>query len=248
MARGRTLFHFSAADRPGTGLHRKFVDTPHAGEERSRLKYRADGTVDPSSAAVHFYTPGRRPEVRVSGGFLHTVRGQFNILNLDGPEYAAFKLQAKATGPALLAKIRKQFDGIERDGFVQLFRDVAPGQIASAEPVTPELRCTLRENGLPREEAPQFLPRSGPGREEAPGRPEHGGPPHHAEPGIFGPVAAQGVKALAIALLRGHHRDHVAGKQARPEPQVRRRDLPHRGEKGELPRTQRVRHLGSGAV
>lgn len=158
-----TYYHFSA--EPRGQLERRFAGTGKAGQERSRFRNLEDGTLDPESAAVHFYTAGAKPEPDVLGGgkglrYMHKVESDWSLLETTSQDARVLFEEAKrraaklAGGDPLLefSKLVKEagYDGIVQDGMVQVYADVAGDLITSVEDIDIDDRLRFIKEGLPK--------------------------------------------------------------------------------------------------
>lgn len=156
----RTFWHFSVADPTTEGLKREFAGTGATGQERRRFRTK-DGKLDPDSAMVHLYVPGKRPEYQVLGRAkrLLQLNTDLRLIDTRGPEHAKLMKQIMDEGiieqdkilAEYLKRIREQgYDGIiDSDrGMAQVYRDILPEEIAESKELTYSMRRKLQK-GLP---------------------------------------------------------------------------------------------------
>ncbi len=157
---GRTtrLVRLTREDRSAEGLFVRFSATgPAAGRERARII--KDGVVDLAQAGINLYRSGRRGEFVVLSqtNFLSVIEGNFNLLSKRHPDWAAVRAEMRErTGGefdyGVFIAVAKEHgfegyieteEGQPTEGFVTLWRDIAPEEIISTEKLTPERKREL---------------------------------------------------------------------------------------------------------
>lgn len=135
-----TLFHYSREDRTSTGLKRDFAGTAGAGEERRSFEYDKEGKLNTETVPVHAYMYGAKKESMVPGNVLHKIEAELNVLDVGSNKYREIlskaRVEAERTGRPMLAMARaiakeEGYDALasERDGIVQILRDVKPEEL-----------------------------------------------------------------------------------------------------------------------
>lgn len=135
-----TLFHYSREDRSGSGLSRGFAGTAGAGEEKRSFEYDKEGRLIPESTPIHAYMYGSKKESMVPGNVLHKIEADLNVIDVGSKKYgeilAEASVEAAVTGRPKLAlaraiALRQGYDALssERDGIVQILRDVKPEEL-----------------------------------------------------------------------------------------------------------------------
>ena len=140
-----TLFHYSREDRTETGLKREFAGTAGAGEERRAFEYDKEGRLNAETAPVHAYMYGAKKESMIPGNVLHKIEAELNVLDVGSDKYREIlskaREEAERTGRPMLAMARALakeagYDALssERDGVVQILRDVRPDELSVVKP------------------------------------------------------------------------------------------------------------------
>ncbi|MHC4700744.1 MAG: LPD38 domain-containing protein [Planctomycetota bacterium] len=155
-----TYWHFSTGDRTDTGLLREFAGTGAAGREASRFR-KVKGKLDPESAAIHLYLPGAMAERKVTGKATHVVRVQSKLNLMDTASKESVELAQKLQEQGLygeehieayIKEIKARgYDGIVDSlrGMAQVYRDLAPDEIASSKEMEYETRRRVAKERLP---------------------------------------------------------------------------------------------------
>jgi hypothetical protein len=159
--RTQRLWHFSGASRKLSGIERKYAGTAGAGQERSRLVRRPDGTVDPDSAMVHVYLPGSQvePTPRI-GPVAHEIGREGGYNFLDNGSGVFDLLLRKAEIESLRTGVPRErivgryaveagYDGIVyqtgEKRIAQLYADVPASEILSVQELDPTTNRKLRD-------------------------------------------------------------------------------------------------------
>lgn len=135
-----TLFHYSREDRTSTGLKREFAGSAGAGEEKRSFEYDKEGKLNVETVPVHAYMYGAKKESMVPGNVLHKIEAELNVLDVGSKKYREIlskaREEAERTGRPMLAMARalareEGYDALssERDGIVQILRDVKPEEL-----------------------------------------------------------------------------------------------------------------------
>ena len=138
-----TYWHFGA-DVSG-GIRRDFAGMGAAGRESARFKKDKAGKIDPESAAIHLYLPGRSPEPKVVSQsiFLNRVVSDMRLMDINSQESKDIAAGIDKSGEEHIEEYIKQikakgYDGIvdyER-GMAQVYRDIGSEEVVDTKEMT----------------------------------------------------------------------------------------------------------------